>query len=39
VRWETYDLHPDLSDLWESGRYTVAARQLAKREIRDLPAS
>ena len=36
VDWATYDLYPDLADLWKSGRYTVASRQLAKREIRDL---
>jgi hypothetical protein len=35
VRWETYDLHPELKDLWMSGRYTVATRLLGKREIAD----
>jgi hypothetical protein len=35
VRWETYDLFPELKDLWESGRYTVARRQLSKREVRE----
>lgn len=33
VRWETYGLYPELQDLWESGRYTVARRQLGKREV------
>jgi hypothetical protein len=36
VRWETYSLFPELADLWESGRYTVARRQLGKRELREL---
>lgn len=36
VRWETYALHPELSDLWESGRYAVARRQVSKRELREL---
>ena len=36
VRWETYGLFPELQDLWESGRYTVARRQLGKRELREL---
>lgn len=35
VRWETYHLHPEMKDLWESGRYTVATRQLSKREVRE----
>jgi len=36
VRWETYSLYPELEDLWESGRYTVARRQVSKRELRAL---
>lgn len=34
VRWETYSLYPELSDLWESGRYAVARRQVGRRELR-----
>ncbi len=36
VRWETHALHPELHDLWESGRYTVSRRQVGKRELREL---
>jgi hypothetical protein len=36
VRWETYSLHPEMKDLWESGRYAVARRQISKHEIRTL---
>lgn len=35
VRWETYGLHPELSDLWASGRYTVSRRQISQRELRE----
>jgi hypothetical protein len=35
VRWESYDLHPEIRDLWDSGRYATVARQLSKREIRE----
>lgn len=35
VRWETYDLFPEMKDLWESGRYAIAKRQVGKRELRD----
>jgi hypothetical protein len=33
VRWETYSLFPELQDLWESGRYTVARHQPGKRAL------
>jgi hypothetical protein len=36
VRWETYDLFPEMTSLWTSGRYAIGRRQISKREIREL---
>lgn len=36
VRWASHALYPELRDLWESGRYTIARRQVSKRELRQL---
>lgn len=33
VEWTAFELYPEFQDIWRSGHYTVARRQIGKREL------